>query len=82
MSEKLVRSMMVLFHVPLFLIFFRMLWYAGSLAGIDLKLVPFQLLSLLLAGYLVLGDSSRDEYYLTLLVLLVYDLVLYWYILN
>ncbi|GAB3540532.1 hypothetical protein GCM10027443_38580 [Pontibacter brevis] len=59
-----------------------MLWQAGGLAGIDLQLVPFQLLSLLLAGYLVLGDSSRDEYYPTLLVLLVYDLALYWYILN
>ncbi|WP_460925552.1 hypothetical protein [Pontibacter brevis] len=82
MSEKLVRSMMVLFHVPLFLIIIRMLWQAGGLAGIDLQLVPFQLLSLLLAGYLVLGDSSRDEYYPTLLVLLVYDLALYWYILN
>ncbi|WP_162053500.1 hypothetical protein [Pontibacter pamirensis] len=82
MSEKLVRSMMVLFHVPLFLIILRMFWHAGGLAGMDLQLVPFQLLSLLLAGYLVLGDSSRDEYYPTLLLLLVYDLVLYWYILN
>lgn len=82
MSEKLVRSMMVLFHVPLFVIILRMLWHAGGLAGIDYQLVPFQLLSLILAGYLVLGDSSRDEYYPTLLLLLVYDMVLYWYILN
>ena len=82
MSEKLVRSMMVLFHVPLFLIVLRILWQGSNAAGPGLLLVPFQLISLALAGYLVLGDSSRDEYYPTLLVLLVYDLVLYWYILR
>lgn len=81
MSEKLVRSMMVLFHVPLFVIVLRMLWY-GGIAGTGLHLVPFQLISLILAAYLVFGDSSRDEYYPILLALLVYDLVLYWYIIN
>jgi len=82
MSEKLVRSMMVLFHVPLFLIILRMFWHGGSLMNNGLLLVPCQLLSLALAGYLVYGDSSRNEYYPTLLALLVYDLVLYWYILR
>ena len=82
MSEKLVRSMMVLFHVPLFLIVIRMVWFGRSPVDSSLLLVPFQLISLILAGYLVLGDSSRDEYYPTLLSLLVYDLILYWYILN
>ena len=82
MSERLARSMMVLFHVPLFVIVLEMLWHGSSQAGAGLLLVPFQLISLALTGYLVLGDSSRDEYYPTLLALLVYDLVLYWYILR
>lgn len=73
---------MVLFHVPLFLIALEVLWHGSGQAGADLLLVPFQLISLVLTGYLVLGDSSRDEYYPTLLALLVYDLVLYWYILR
>lgn len=82
MSEKLVRSMMVLFHVPFFLIVLQMLLNGSGPAGTGLLLVPFQLVSLALAGYLMLGDSAHDEYYPTLLVLLVYDLVLYWYILK
>lgn len=82
MSERLARSMMVLFHVPLFLIALEMLWHGSSQTGASLLLVPFQLISLALTGYLVLGDSSRDEYYPTLLALLVYDMVLYWYILR
>ena len=82
MSERLARSMMVLFHVPLFLIVLEVLWHGSGQAGASLLLVPFQLISLALTGYLVLGDSSRDEYYPTLLALLVYDLVLYWYILK
>ena len=82
MSEKLVRSMMVLFHVPFFIIILQMLVSGSGPAGSGLLLVPFQLISLALAGYLVLGDSSRDEYYPTLLFLVVYDLVLYWYILK
>ncbi|MCJ8165341.1 hypothetical protein MKJ04_10840 [Pontibacter sp. E15-1] len=82
MSQKLVRSMMVLFHVPMFLIILHMVWHMGNTPNTNLLIMPFQLISLALAGYLVLGDSSRDEYYPTLLALLVYDLVLYWYILH
>lgn len=82
MSEKLARSMMVLFHFPLFVIVLRLLWLGSSPISNSMQLVPFQLLSLGLAGYLVLSDSSRDEYYPTLLALLVYDVVLYWYILR
>lgn len=82
MTEKLARSMMVLFHFPLLVIVLQMLWLGSSPIGNSMLLVPFQLLSLGLAGYLVLGDSSRDEYYPTLLALLVYDAVLYWYILK
>ena len=63
MSEKLVRSIMVLLEVPLYLIVMRIVWQGSNAAGPGLLLVPFQLISLALAGYLVLGHSSRDEYY-------------------
>ncbi len=82
MSEKLVRSMMVLFHVPLLLIILQMLWHGGAMTVPGSLLMLFQLISLALAGYLVFGDNSREEYYPTLMALLVYDLVLYWYILH
>jgi predicted membrane chloride channel (bestrophin family) len=73
---------MVLFHVPLFLIVLRLVWTAGAPMPYGLQVVPFAIISLALAAYLVYGDNSRDEYYPTLLALLAYDLVLYWYILN
>jgi predicted membrane chloride channel (bestrophin family) len=73
---------MVLFHVPLFLIVLRLVWNGGAPMPYGLLVVPFAIISLALATYLVYGDNSRDEYYPTLLALLVYDLVLYWYILN
>lgn len=48
-----------------------MRWHGNSPVRTGLLLVPFQLTSLLLTGYLVLGDSSRDAYCPTLLALLV-----------
>ena len=82
MSERLTRSILALFHVPLFLIVLRLVWNGGAPMSYGLLVVPFSLISLALAAYIIYGDSSRDEYYPTLLALLVYDVVLYWYILH